>query len=98
MNALQQAQISDDFEVRFPLPWSACHGERGNSLSWLCYEQAIRLNWYRVSALLNSQQGGVPPTQSRDLNNAMTMILVHSRYSLTLALPCSADEAPVTKY
>jgi NCK-associated protein 1 len=42
--------------------------------------EAIRLNWYRLSASLSSQQSGVTATQSEPLTAAMSKILTHSRH------------------
>ena len=42
--------------------------------------EAVRLNWYRVSAAINSQQSPVPPATAAPLNTAMTNVLVHTRF------------------
>lgn len=42
--------------------------------------EPLRLNWYRVSAIINSQQSSIPPTVAGPLNAAMTAILNHTRH------------------
>eukprot|EP01006_Ploeotia_vitrea_P037978 TRINITY_DN66191_c5_g3_i2.p1 TRINITY_DN66191_c5_g3~~TRINITY_DN66191_c5_g3_i2.p1 ORF type:complete len:1186 (+),score=697.15 TRINITY_DN66191_c5_g3_i2:131-3688(+) len=41
--------------------------------------EAIRLNWYRVSAALNDQQSGILGKTSGELTSVMSNVIIHSR-------------------